>query len=147
MPAGAAVLAATVPLAARAVALLPADSALYRVDVYDATGAGAWAVNEVEMVDAELFPDDHAAGVDVVEALARQVLRDATARVRAPAPDNGDGNDDDGAEGAPPPDWTAVRRALRAAFAAAPLARRVRGRRDAPNDTNERVAKKRKPVR
>eukprot|EP00668_Euglena_longa_P001013 GGOE01001213.1.p1 GENE.GGOE01001213.1~~GGOE01001213.1.p1 ORF type:complete len:569 (+),score=95.37 GGOE01001213.1:157-1863(+) len=64
-------LAQTIPLAEKVVLLLPPDSGLYRVDVFQA-GSG-WCINEVEMVDASLLPDDQPAGSDIVEALAQHL--------------------------------------------------------------------------
>uniref|UniRef100_A0A7S1N8R1 Uncharacterized protein n=1 Tax=Eutreptiella gymnastica TaxID=73025 RepID=A0A7S1N8R1_9EUGL len=61
------------PIAQRVVDLLPPDSVMYRVDLFK--WGDQYAVNEIEMVDADMMPEFHDDETDVIQLLAEALVQ------------------------------------------------------------------------
>eukprot|EP00668_Euglena_longa_P015729 GGOE01019866.1.p1 GENE.GGOE01019866.1~~GGOE01019866.1.p1 ORF type:complete len:561 (-),score=168.85 GGOE01019866.1:172-1812(-) len=68
-----ALLAKMRPIAQRAVDLLPADSMLYRVDMF--LHEGEFSINEIEMVDGDLMPEYHDDDTDIVKLVGDALVQ------------------------------------------------------------------------
>uniref|UniRef100_A0A7S4FFA4 SAP domain-containing protein n=1 Tax=Eutreptiella gymnastica TaxID=73025 RepID=A0A7S4FFA4_9EUGL len=60
-------------VAQRIVDVLPADSVMYRVDMFK--HEGRWAVNEIEMVDGDMMPEFHDDDSDIIQRVADAIVK------------------------------------------------------------------------